>query len=128
MRGRPARVQLRTASWAGFRGEDRRRTGFSLLELAVALVILEVGVLGVLSLSVLAARELAVAADTQRAVGVAEVVADSLLRHRVRGDGQTRVGLHTVRWSRGHGLLVVEAHRAGSRGEPLARFDLPLEP
>lgn len=96
--------------------------GFTLVEVLVALVVLEVGLLGVVGMSVLAAGTMARAAERQRAVGSLEVVADSLLRHGVAGAGEREMGAHRIRWSTRGGVTTVLAVRVredGSDGDVL---------
>lgn len=96
--------------------------GFSLVEVLVALVVLEVGLLGVVGMTVLAAGTMARAVERQRAAGSLEVVADSLLRYGVMGSGERELDLHRIRWSTGGDVTDVRVLRIrddGSDGELL---------
>lgn len=74
------------------------RTGFSLAELLVALVILQVGLLAVAGWVLLAQEALLEAELTQRAVLEAEVLADSLLRVGAEGEGRVSRGWGELFW------------------------------
>lgn len=101
------------------------RSGTSLVEVLVALVVLEMGLLAVLGLWVLAAGEVAAAADLQRGVGALSRVADSLLAEGDAGTGVREVGQHLVRWEEAGGRVTVEVTAASSSGPPLHRVTLP---
>lgn len=100
-------------------------SGYTLTELLVALVIFQIGVVGVLGMAVVGSRELATAAELQRAAGAFETVADSLLRSGLAGgapggvleEGTTRRGEWEVRWRAiaGGVLLEVAPLRAEDR-------------
>lgn len=74
------------------------RSGFSLVELVVALILLQVGLLAVAGMGLLAARAFAEAASLQRGGGALAVVADSLVRHGVSASGERPVPPLLVRW------------------------------
>lgn len=86
-----------------------RPCGYSLVEVIVALVILEIGVLGAAGMVVMAAREVASAAGMERELSLAEAVADSILAGGWGGDGQRVEGAFVVEWSGAAGWAVVEA-------------------
>lgn len=58
----------------------RRRRGFTLIEVVVALLVLEIGVLGTLGTLVVASETLRRAERLERATGHAEAILDSLRR------------------------------------------------
>lgn len=73
--------------------------GFSLAELLVALVVLEVGLLGAASVLVLSTRALVRARDRDWAVQEARALADSLAWHGVGGGGARELPFGTLEWS-----------------------------
>ena len=75
------------------------RSGFTLVELLVALVIFEVGLLGVVGTLVLASRTVAQASLLERAVGEVESLVDSLSRSPGVGQGQRKTLGGSVSWS-----------------------------
>lgn len=76
--------------------------GFTLVEILVALVILQVGLLGVVGTLVLAARVLNQARDLEVAVAALEAVYDSLrLADGTEGRGEARLGPGILSWSAG---------------------------
>ncbi|RMH15684.1 MAG: hypothetical protein D6701_09810 [Gemmatimonadetes bacterium] len=115
-------------------GDARTRVaGFSLVEVLVALVVLEVGLLGAAALAVGAARRFAAATRAEYAVTVAASLADSLAaesgsgRPLTAGARTVLGGLEAV-WapeSVGARLIVVDhtAPRAG--GDTLVVVRLP---
>jgi len=88
VRGQPSR-----------RPRGRGRAGFSLVELLVALTLLQVGLLAVVGMSLLAARAFAEAARLQRGGGALAVVADSLVWHGVSTSGEREVPPFLIRWT-----------------------------
>ena len=76
-----------------------RQVGFTLLEVVVALVVLEVGVLGVAGTLYLASRTLTRAETLERAVARTEGVLDSLRRGAEPGAGRTTFMAGVVGWS-----------------------------
>ncbi|MGD2070864.1 MAG: hypothetical protein PVI57_19490 [Gemmatimonadota bacterium] len=107
-------------------GGSPRRPGFSLVEIVVALIVLELGLLAVVGLSVLAARTLAEAAELQRATGALEVVVDSLLEAGSWSPGERSLPPHRVRWWRETGQLRVRVERLDGDGLPGVEVRLPL--
>lgn len=93
------------------------RRGFTLVEVLVALLVLEVGLLGVVGTLVLAAATLADAAELERAVTVMEAAYDQAARGVGPADGQVPVGAGWVRWSRDASGSVVVRHLDGSGAE-----------
>lgn len=75
------------------------RRGFTLLEVVVALVVLELAVVGAAGTLALASSTLARADDLERAVAVADGVLDSLQRVEGPGTGLESYGAGGVRWS-----------------------------
>jgi len=92
---------MRTGWWR-FRGAD----GFTLVEILVALVLLEVGLLGVVGTLVLATRTLAGAEARQEAVLRARVLLDSLARVEGSGEGDVVETWGRGSWSRGGNGVV----------------------
>ena len=76
-----------------------RRSGFTLVELLVALVIFEVGLLGVVGTLVLASRTVAQASLLERAVGEVESLVDSLSGSPGVGPGQRTTLGGSISWS-----------------------------
>jgi prepilin-type N-terminal cleavage/methylation domain-containing protein len=75
------------------------RRGFTLVEVLVALVILEIGVLGAMSLLALAGRTMARAERLENAVAAVEGVADSLTLAAAIADGSRSLpGGATLEW------------------------------
>lgn len=107
-------------------GRSPGRRGFSLVEIVVALTLLELGLLAVVGLSTLAARTLAEAAELQRAMGALEVVVDSLQEAGGWGAGERSVPPHLVRWWREDGELRVRVERLDGEGLPGLEVRLPL--
>jgi prepilin-type N-terminal cleavage/methylation domain-containing protein len=90
-----------------------RRTparGFSLLEVLVALILLEVCLLGVVGLFTLASRRLARALLVERAAAEVGAVADSLSRAGGGESGESAHGEWRLSWEPGSGAgLIVRA-------------------
>jgi type II secretory pathway pseudopilin PulG len=75
------------------------RRGFTLLEVVVALLVLEVGVVGVVGALVLASSTLARAEALELQVAVTEGVLDSLARRASRGADSIRTPAGVVSWT-----------------------------
>ncbi len=75
------------------------RGGFTLLEVIVALIVLEVGVVGVVGALVLASSTLARAEVLERAVATTEGILDSLARTRSAGADSVLYPAGGVSWS-----------------------------
>ena len=75
------------------------RSGFTLLEVVVALMVLEVAVVGLVGTLVLASSTLTRAETLERAVATAEGVLDSLARTGAPGADSLRSTGWTVAWS-----------------------------
>jgi type II secretory pathway pseudopilin PulG len=79
---------------------ERSRSGFTLLEVVVALLVLEVAVVGLVGSLVLASATLTRAESLERAVATAEGVLDSLAGAAATlADSIPHAGRGTVRWS-----------------------------
>jgi len=91
------------------------RSGFTLLEIVVALVVLEVAVIGLVGSLVLASATLTRAESLERAVATAEGVLDSLAASSsIVGDSIPHSGGGTVKWSvDDSGRVRVQATEAG---------------
>ncbi|MBW3533912.1 MAG: prepilin-type N-terminal cleavage/methylation domain-containing protein [Gemmatimonadetes bacterium] len=74
--------------------------GFSLVEVLVALAILEVGMLAAAGTLLLAARTMADAARLERAAADAAALADSLLTTPGAGDSEVERPGYRLRWER----------------------------
>jgi len=95
-----------------------RRTGFTLVEVVVALTVLQVCLLGALGLVLLATREAGTALLLERAAAEAAEVADSLAHGGAAGSGESVRGGWRVWWdaASGDGTFV----RAAPANDPLA--------
>jgi len=93
----------------------------------VALVLLEIGLLGAVGLLVTASRTLSRAIVLERGAAEAAAVADSLSRHGVTGRGEVdRDGWRVVWGPAAGGSLEVSAHPpAGEDAPPSAVLFLP---
>lgn len=102
--------------------------GFTLIEVVVALVLLEIGVLGVVGTLLLATRTLTEAELTTRATMSAAQVVDSLEAHGFGGPDVVAFPGGVVRWEAavGTGIAVVVATDA--LGDTLARLDVAGPP
>jgi type II secretory pathway pseudopilin PulG len=91
------------------------RSGFTLLEVVIALLVLEVGVVGLVGSLVLASATLTRAESIERAVATTEGVLDSLAGvANVRADSIAHSGGGTVRWSvDDSGWVSLQATQAG---------------
>lgn len=101
-----------------------RRAGFTLVEILVALVVLEVGLLGVVGTLWLAARTLTDAEILERGVTIMEGVYDSLSGERTPTDGARPSPPGQVRW-RVQGRDV-HLDLVGAAGDTLARVETRL--
>lgn len=103
------------------------RRGYTLVEVIVALVLLEVGIMGAAGTMVLALRALVRAEHLERAVSALEGVVDSLRTDGARGAGVRPFAGGEVRWGEPveHGLLVVAVDPAG---DTLVRVQAPAGP
>jgi len=101
--------------------------GYTLLEVIVALVLLEVGILGAIGTMVLASRALVQAEHLERAVSVLEGVVDSLQVDGAGGAGMRPFAGGEVRWSEPVelGVLVVAVDL---KGDTLVRVSAPGGP
>ncbi len=78
----------------------RDRVGFSLVEVLVALVVFEVGVLGVLAMTLQAQRTFLAAAALESGSRAAEWVADSLSFAGWGGPGSVEIEEGSILWTR----------------------------
>lgn len=101
-------------------GRSSARDGHSIAEVVVALLLLELGVLSVVTSTVLADRISRQALLLERAVGVAEEVADSLLIDGYSGAGSRELPWGAIRWETSEGGRVAVAVMPGgpAGGEP----------
>lgn len=98
--------------------------GFTLVEVVVALVLLEIGVLGVVGTLLLATRTLTEAELTMRAAVSAAQVADSLEVHGFAGPGVSAIPGGVVRWAASEGTALAVVVATDARGDTLARLDV----
>ncbi|HSR40531.1 MAG TPA: prepilin-type N-terminal cleavage/methylation domain-containing protein [Longimicrobiales bacterium] len=75
--------------------------GFTLLEVAVAVIVLAVGMTGVAGLVTLAVRSFAEARSLEATLRAAEVVVDSLAWRGVEGDGTRLDPVARIAWTVG---------------------------
>ena len=102
----------------------RARAGFSFVEVLVALVVLEVGLVGCAGTLVLAHRHMAAAEHLHHATHAAAAVADSLLAAGTMGAGQASEVWGDLRWSVAEGGLLLRAEDAS--GAPLLEWWIPV--
>ena len=102
------------------------RGGFSLIELVIGLLLLQVGVLAAAGLTVRAQAVVRNAEGSERIDWIVRTLADSLAGSDASGSGEVTVRGVRLRWwsAGGHALL----HAEGAEGGPAAVFRLPLEP
>jgi len=87
----------------------RSRDGFSLVEVLVALVVFEVGLLGALAMTLQAQKTLLAAVALESASRAVEWVADSLSFAGWGGPGSTETEVGSIRWTReADGLVTIE--------------------
>jgi hypothetical protein len=103
-----------------------RRGGFSLLEVLVALTIMQVGMLGVIGLFTLAVSRLEHALLVERAVAEVASLADSLSAGGATTGGETLRGPWRLRWQGDSAGLVVRATLRARPGlGPVVEVELP---
>ncbi len=102
----------------------RDRVGFSLVEVLVALVVFEVGVLGVLAMTLQAQKTLLAADALESASQAAEWLADSLSFAGWGGPGSIETEQGLIRWTRGADGFVTVSFQ----GRPGASRSLGLSP
>ena len=86
----------------------RNRGGFSLVEVLIALVVLDMGLLGVLALTLQAQKTLLAAVALESASRAVEWVADSLSSTGWGGPGSIETELGSIRWMReADGLVTI---------------------
>ena len=105
------------------------RGGFSLVEVLVALVVLEVGILGVLAMTLQAQKTLLAAIALEDASRAVEWLADSLSSTGWGGPGSIETEHGLIRWIREAGGLVEITFEggpgaSGSLGLSLAQPDV----
>jgi prepilin-type N-terminal cleavage/methylation domain-containing protein len=105
----------------------RVQQAFTLLEVLVALVVLEVCLLGVLGLFTLAGRTMVRAVLVERAAAEVAAVADSLTRVVDGASGESRRGEWRITWEAlGSEGFQVSAHLAAAeRPEPVLELRVP---
>ncbi len=91
----------------------RSRVGFSLVEVLVALVVLEVGILGVWAMTLQAQKTLLAAAALESASRAVEWLADSLSFAGWGGPGSIETEQGLLRWTREAGGLVTITFQGG---------------
>jgi prepilin-type N-terminal cleavage/methylation domain-containing protein len=96
--------------------------GFTLIEVVVALVLLEIGILGVMGTLLLAGRTLTEAERTTRAAAAAAWVADSLDTHGFAGPGVDSFPGGFVRWEVAEGVSRAVVVATDALGDTLARL------
>jgi len=101
------------------------RSGFSLIEVMIALVVFMVGLLGAVGMTLQAQRTLEKAEALDAASRAVATVADSLFLNGWSGAGARMVDRGEVRWSSRAGGVVTVTYDGGSR--PVSRVGLVLE-
>ena len=92
------------------------RTGLTLVEVIVALVVLEVAILGGLGVLALATRTMSLAEAFEIGVATAEGIADSLANGATAGGGSRPAGSGVVEWE------------VAGDGSYTVRYDAPVGP
>ena len=92
-----------------------RGAGFTLVEVLMALVVVEVGLLGVLGSLILAAQTLSRAELLERGTAEVHRVYDSLSYGALAGEGEREAPPGWLRW------------RVGAGGEAFVTFELPRD-
>ena len=96
------------------------------MEIVVALMILQVGLLGVLGIFTLASSRLTRAMLLERAVAEVAAVADSLSAGGAARDGESIRGPWRVSWTGDSTGVVVRAELLERRGDgPFVQVDIP---
>ena len=108
----------------------RSRGGFSLVEVLVALIVFEVGLLGVLAMTFQAQKTLRAAVALESASRAVEWLADSLSFTGWGGPGSIETEQGLIRWTREGGGLVTISFQGGpgavvSVGLSLEQPDVP---
>ena len=108
-------------------GRARFSRGFTLLEVVIALVIVEVAVVGVLSSLALSARLLRRGEVVQRLVASAEEVLDSLARGAAAGADSLRSDEGWVRWTvSSDGRLRILGSTDGGEADVVLESTVPV--
>ena len=102
----------------------RPRSGFTLIEVLVALVLLEVGLVGSIGTLVLAQRQMATAERLHWATQATASKADSLLARDAVGAGESAEWWGRVTWSPAEGGVRLRAEDGA--GAPLLDWWIPL--
>ncbi len=105
------------------------RGGFSLVEVMVALVVFEVGLLGVLAMTLQAQKTLLAAVELESAARAVEWLADSLSFSSWDGPGSIETERGLIRWMReADGLVTITFQggpgASGSMGLSLRQSDV----
>ena len=90
----------------------------------MALVVLQIGLLGAAGLITTASRQVALAVRLELALTLAEAVADSLLSRGWSGGGSRVDGPFVIEWSGSDGWAVVAVRPPD--GDPLVRIPVPV--
>jgi len=101
--------------------------GFTLVEVLVALLVLELGLLGGLSLLTTASRTLSRAVTLELAVAALEGAADSLLDSGWSGAGRSGLGAGEVTWTSTSDSVVSLSFEPTGNGRDRVRIRLTLD-